>query len=49
MGPKLGGGGGASGGSAKSPNFTLFFLKPSLMFYYWSLLFELKILGNVCR
>ena len=29
-GPKLGGGGGVSGGSAKSPNFTLFFLKPSL-------------------
>ena len=28
-GPKLGGGGGVSGGSAKSPNFT-FFLKPSL-------------------
>ena len=29
MGPKLGGGGGVSGGSAKSPNFP-FFLKPSL-------------------
>ena len=30
-GPKLGGGGGVSGGSAKSPNLTLF-LKPSLKF-----------------
>ena len=29
-GPKLGGGGGVSGGSAKSPNLT-FFLKPSLI------------------
>ena len=31
-GPKLGGGGGVSGGSAKSPNLTFFFLKPSLRY-----------------
>ena len=31
-GPKLGGGGGVSGGSAKSPSLTFFlFLKPSLI------------------
>ena len=36
-GPNLGGGGGVSRGSAKSPNFTFFFLKPSLSLYWWVL------------
>ena len=35
MGPKLGGGGGVSGGSAKSPNLTFFFFEafPNATFF----------------